>query len=198
MTKIIGLTGGIGSGKTTIASFFKAAGIPIYIADDAGKKVMQDALVLNSIKEVFGNIVFNDGMLDRSELAKIVFSDPEKLQILNKIVHPAIKKDFELWLKQNDKAQYVIYEAAILFESNKYKDCDVIVSVVAPLETRINRVLERDATTRDLVLKRINAQWTDAQRVEKSDFVIENISLESSKQEVDKILKILKIKQKQA
>ncbi|WP_144891821.1 dephospho-CoA kinase [Flavobacterium tiangeerense] len=198
MTKIIGLTGGIGSGKTTIAGFFKAAGIPIYIADDAGKKVMQEAFVLNSIKEVFGNIVFNDGMLDRAELAKIVFSDPEKLQILNKIVHPAIKKDFELWLKQNDKAQYVIYEAAILFESNKYKDCDVIVSVVAPLETRINRVLERDATTRDLVLKRINAQWTDAQRVEKSDFVIENISLESSKLEVDKILKILKIKQKQA
>lgn len=198
MTKIIGLTGGIGSGKTTIASFFKAARIPIYIADDAGKKVMQEALVLNSIKEVFGNIVFNDGILDRAELAKIVFSDPEKLQILNKIVHPAIKQDFELWLKQNDKAQYVIYEAAILFESNKYKDCDVIVSVVAPLETRINRVLERDATTRDLVLKRINAQWTDAQRVEKSDFVIENISLESSKQEVDKILKILKIKQKQA
>ena len=198
MTKIIGLTGGIGSGKTTIAGFFKAAGIPIYIADDAGKKVMQDALVLNSIKEVFGNIVFNDGMLDRSELAKIVFSDPEKLQVLNKIVHPAIKQDFELWLKQNDKAQYVIYEAAILFESDKYKDCDVIISVVAPLETRINRVLERDATTRELVLKRINAQWTDAQRVEKSDFVIENISLESSKQEVDKILKILKIKQKQA
>ncbi len=198
MTKIIGLTGGIGSGKTTIAGFFKAAGIPIYIADDAGKKVMQEALVLNSIKEVFGNIVFNDGILDRAELAKIVFSDPEKLQILNKIVHPAIKQDFELWLKQNDKAQYVIYEAAILFESNKYKDCDVIVSVVAPLETRINRVLERDTTTRDLVLKRINAQWTDAQRVEKSDFVIENISLESSKQEVDKILKILKIKQKQA
>ncbi|CAH0335613.1 Dephospho-CoA kinase [Flavobacterium sp. CECT 9288] len=198
MTKIIGLTGGIGSGKTTIAGFFKTAGIPVFIADDAGKKVMQDEKVLNSIKEVFGALVFKGGILDRAELAKIVFSDPEKLQVLNKIVHPAIKQDFELWLKQNDKAQYVIYEAAILFESDKYKDCDVIISVVAPLETRINRVLERDATTRDHVLKRINAQWTDAQRVEKSDFVIENISLESSKQEVDKILKILKIKQKEA
>ncbi len=198
MTKIIGLTGGIGSGKTTIGGFFKVSGIQVYIADDAGKKVMQNEQVLKSIKETFGPEVFKNDFLDRVELAKIVFNDPEKLQKLNKIVHPAVKQDFEGWLQKNKKEPFVVYEAAILFESNKYEDCDIIISVEAPLETRILRVLERDNTTRELVLKRINAQWTDVQRAAKSDFVIENINLGIAKKEVDKILKILKIKQKEA
>ncbi|MDI5894688.1 dephospho-CoA kinase [Flavobacterium algoritolerans] len=195
MTKIIGLTGGIGSGKTTIANYFKSFGIPVYIADDEARKIMQSVEIISAIKNVFGDTVFQNEKLNREELAKIVFNNPEKLEKLNNIVHPAVKKHFEQWLLQHTAAPYVIYEAAILFESGSYKNCDLIITVTAPIESRIKRVVERDKTTRELVLKRINAQWTDEQRISKSDFIIENTSMETTKLEVVKILKILKIKQ---
>ncbi|MES2851817.1 MAG: dephospho-CoA kinase [Bacteroidota bacterium] len=195
MTKIIGLTGGIGSGKTTIANYFKSFGIPVYIADDEARKIMQSVEIISAIKNVFGDTVFENEKLNREELAKIVFNNPEKLEKLNNIVHPAVKKHFEQWLLQHTAAPYVIYEAAILFESGSYKNCDLIITVTAPIESRIQRVVERDKTTRELVLKRINAQWTDEQRISKSDFIIENTSMETTKLEVVKILKILKIKQ---
>lgn len=195
MTKIIGLTGGIGSGKTTIANYFKSFGVPVYIADDEARKIMQSVEIISAIKDVFGDTVFENEKLNREELAKIVFNNPEKLEKLNNIVHPAVKKHFEQWLLQHTAAPYVIYEAAILFESGSYKNCDLIITVTAPIESRIQRVVERDKTTRELVLKRINAQWTDEQRISKSDFIIENTSMETTKLEVVKILKILKIKQ---
>lgn len=198
MTKIIGLTGGIGSGKTTVADYFKSYGIPVYIADDEARKIMQSADILEAIKNLFGADVFENETLNREKLAKIVFNNPESLEKLNGIVHPAVKKHFEQWLLQNLEAPYVIYEAAILFESGRYKDCDIIITVTAPIESRIQRVIKRDNTTRELVLKRINAQWTDEKRISKSDFVIENIAIEPTKLEIDRILKILKIKQKQA
>lgn len=196
MTKIIGLTGGIGSGKTTIAKYFKSFGIPVYIADDEARKIMQSPEIINAIKNTFGEDIFENGILNREKLAEIVFNDAEKLEKLNNIVHPAVKKHFKLWLLENKTVPYIIYEAAILFESGRYKDCDIIVTVTAPIETRLQRVLERDKTTRELVLKKMEAQWTDEKRIAKSDFVIENISLDSAKREVDQILKILKIKQK--
>ena len=197
MTKIIGLTGGIGSGKTTVANYFKSCGFPIYIADDEARKIMESAAIIKAIKDSFGTAVFENEILNREELAKIVFNNPERLEKLNSIVHPAVKKHFEQWLLQNQAAPYVIYEAAILFESGRYKDCDIIITVTAPIESRIERVIKRDKTTRELVLKRINAQWTDEKRISKSDFIIENISVETTKLEIDRILKILKIKQKQ-
>ena len=196
MTKIIGLTGGIGSGKTTIAKYFQSFGIPVYIADDEAKNIMQSSEIIAAIKNTFGEAIFEHGTLNREKLANIVFNKPEKLELLNNIVHPAVKKHFEHWLLQYKKSHYVIYEAAILFESGGYKNCDFIITVTAPTDTRIQRVVERDKTTRELVLKRINAQWTDEKRISKSDFVIENISLENAKLEVYRILKILKIKQK--
>ncbi|MBP6180823.1 dephospho-CoA kinase [Flavobacterium sp.] len=195
MTKIIGLTGGIGSGKTTIATIFQSFGIPVYIADDEARKIMQSSEIINTIKKTFGTSVFENEVLNREKLAEIVFNDPEKLKELNKIVHPAVKRHFDQWLLNHVSNSYIIYEAAILFESGRYKDCDVIITVTAPAESRVRRVVERDKTTRELVLKRINAQWTDEQRISKSDFVIENNSIEESKLEVVKILKILKIKQ---
>ena len=198
MTKIIGLTGGIGSGKTTVANYFKSFGIPIYIADDEARKIMKSADIIEAIKNSFGDAIFENEILNRDKLAKIVFNNPKKLEKLNNIVHPAVKNHFEQWLMQNQSAPYVIYEAAILFESGRYKDCDLIVTVVAPMESRIERVIKRDNSTRELVLKRINAQWTDEERILKSDFIIENISIETTKLEVDRILKILKIKQKGA
>jgi dephospho-CoA kinase len=195
MPIIVGLTGGIGSGKTTIANYIASKGIPVYIADDAGRKVMQKQEILDAIKDVFGSEVFNGKNLDRAKLAKIVFDTPERLQELNAIVHPAVKNDFKEWLKQNEEAPIVIYESAILFESGSYANFDRIVTVIAPLETRISRVLERDTTTRDEVLKRINAQWNDEKRISKSDFVIENTTIDFAKQKTDEFLKILSIKQ---
>ncbi|WP_035671661.1 dephospho-CoA kinase [Flavobacterium sp. 83] len=195
MTKIIGLTGGIGSGKTTIAKIFQSFGIPVYIADDEAKKIMQSSEIINAIKETFGTSIFENEILNRQKLAEIVFDNPEKLEQLNKIVHPAVKKHFDEWVLKCKDNSYVIYEAAILFESGRYKDCDIIITVTAPVETRIHRVIERDKTTRSLVLKRIKSQWTDDERISKSDFVIENTSIEEAKTEILKILKILKIKQ---
>jgi dephospho-CoA kinase len=193
MTKIIGLTGGIGSGKTTIANYFKSFGIPVYIADDEAKKIMQSSEITAALKNVFGDAVFENEELNREELAKIVFNSSEKLEKLNIIVHPAVKKHFEQWLLKHQNVPFIIYEAAILFESGSYKKCDVIITVTAPLQTRIERVIARDRTTRERVLKRISAQWNDEQRNSKSDFIIENTSIETAKLEVDKILKFLKI-----
>jgi dephospho-CoA kinase len=191
--KIIGLTGGIGSGKTTVANHFIAAGIPVYIADDAARKIMQSPEILREIEKTFGGSVFEKGVLNRQKLAEIVFSNLDKLKKLNAIIHPAVKKNFGNWILNHKNSPIVIYEAAILFESGSYKDCDMIITVTAPLETRIERVIQRDKTTRQDVFKRINMQWTDEQRQAKSDFVIENINPEFTKSEVNKILKILKI-----
>lgn len=193
MAKIIGLTGGIGSGKTTIASHFMAAGIPVYIADDEARKIMQSVAIIDEIKNVFGNAIFEEGILNREKLAQIVFNDSDKLKLLNAIIHPAVKKHFRNWILDHENSPFIIYEAAILFESGSYKDCDKIITVTAPMESRIQRVIQRDNTSREQVLNRINAQWNDDQRAAKSDFVIENVNPEIAKSEVDKILKILKI-----
>ena len=198
MTKVIGLTGGIGSGKSTIANFFKEFGVPVYIADDQAKKIMQTDEIVRAIKTTFGAELFENHVLNRAKLAEIVFKDAEKLAQLNSIVHPAVKKDFDLWLTQNNNYQFVIYEAAILFESGRYKDCDIIITVTAPEEVRINRVLKRDNTTREHVLSRIKMQWNDEKRISRSNFIINNINLKEAKEEVVKILKILNIKQKQS
>lgn len=198
MTKIIGLTGGIGSGKTTIANFFAEMGVPVYIADNQAKKIMQSKHIVAEIKAVFGDFLFENEVLNRAKLAEIVFNNKEKLNQLNAIIHPAVKKDFELWLQENKNYEYVIYESAILFESGRYKDCDKIITVTAPEETRIERVINRDKTNREQVLSRMKMQWKDEERVAKSDFVIFNENLKTVKEEVVKILKILNIKQNQS
>lgn len=189
MTKIIGLTGGIGSGKTTIARYFQDLGFPVYIADEQGKKITNTPEVLESIKTVFGNEVFDEGILNRAKVSKIVFDNPEKLQKLNAIIHPALAKNFKKWVLKHHNFPYVVKEAAILFESGSYKDCDLIISVVAPLELRIERVMKRDLVTRESVLKRINNQWSDEKRKQNSQYIIENIDLIEAKCQVDEILK---------
>jgi dephospho-CoA kinase len=193
MTKIIGLTGGIGSGKTTIANHFLEANIPVYIADDEARKIMQSEEIIDAIRKTFGDTIFDDAVLNREKLSQIVFSNPEKLKQLNAIIHPVVRKHFQDWVLNHKNAPFVIYEAAILFESGSYQNCDLIITVTAPIETRIQRVIQRDKTTREQVLKRINAQWNDDQRIAKSDFVIENVNPITTKTEIDKILKILKI-----
>jgi len=188
MTKIVGLTGGIGSGKTTIAKHIKSMGIPVYIADDAAKKILLLPETLNALKLVFGNAIFDDELLNKDKLSKIVFNNPEMLKQLNQIVHPAVKKDFDNWLQLNENQPLVVKEAAILFESGSYKDCDVIITIVAPIEERIQRVVERDHANSEAVLSRINNQWTDEMRMERSDYVIENKDIIKACAQTEKIL----------
>ncbi|MGK4567698.1 dephospho-CoA kinase [Flavobacterium sp. 3HN19-14] len=176
MAKIIGLTGGIGSGKTTVAQLFEALGVPVYIADAAAKEVSETAEAIAQIRENFGEEIIEDNRINRSLLANIVFNDPGKLQQLNRIIHPLVKIHFGEWLENFKKLPFVIREAAILFESGSYLDCDKIITVTAPLEIRIERVMHRDNTSRESILKRIENQWSDEMKIAKSDFVIENIS----------------------
>jgi dephospho-CoA kinase len=192
MTKIIGLTGGIGSGKTTISKFFESEGIPVYIADDEAKKIMQLPETIAQIEKFFGNQIVVNNLIDAKKLASIVFNDPEKLKILNNFVHPLVKKHFDNWVIKHKKFSFVVKEAAILFESGSYKYCDKIITVTAPEETRINRVMARDNCSKQNVLDRINNQWSDSQRISKSDFVIENESLEQAKQQFKLTLKKIK------
>ncbi|PWA06166.1 dephospho-CoA kinase [Flavobacterium psychrotolerans] len=189
MTKIIGLTGGIGSGKTTIANYFKALGIPVYIADDEARKISETPEIIQSLKTIFGDGVINNEKLDRVKVSEIVFNNPEKLQQLNAVIHPAVKKHFENWVLQHSNFPFVIKEAAILFESGSYKDCDFVITVIAPLETRIQRVIKRDKVTREEVIKRIENQWTDEKRIGKSQYVIENVAIDQAKAQANEILK---------
>lgn len=192
MAYIIGLTGGIGSGKTTLVNYMESLGIPVFIADEEAKKAMQSPQVLDNVKTSFGNAIFENGHLNRQKLASIVFSNPDKLKELNSIIHPEVKRLFAIWLDQHKTVPFVVYEAAILFESGSYQNCDYIITITAPLEDRITRVMQRDNCSREQVLQRINAQWTDEERTAKSNFVIDNTTAQSAKNEIDKILKILK------
>ncbi|BDB55195.1 dephospho-CoA kinase [Flavobacterium ammoniigenes] len=192
MAVIIGLTGGIGSGKTTLVNYMESLGIPVFIADEEAKKAMQSPQVLDNVKANFGNAIFENGHLNRQQLASIVFSNPDKLKELNSIIHPEVKRQFAIWLDQHKTVPFVVYEAAILFESGSYQNCDYIITVTAPLEDRITRVMQRDNCSREQVLQRINVQWTDEERALKSNYVIDNTSTQSAKHEIDKILKILK------
>lgn len=192
MTKIIGLTGGIGSGKTMVAEYFKSLGIPVYIADKEARQLMTSENIINALSNEFGKEILENGILNREKLAQLVFNDSKKLQKLDSIVHPEVKKHFDNWVEKHKNSPFVVKEAAILFESGSYKYCDTIITVTAPLETRLQRVMKRDKTDRESVLKRIKNQWTDEQRIAKSNYVIHNLSVESTKKQVDEILKKLK------
>jgi dephospho-CoA kinase len=166
-------------------------GIPVYIADDEAKKILMLPETLNALKLVFGNSVFDDGLLNKDKLSNIVFNNPEMLKQLNQIIHPAVKRDFENWLIANKNHPIVVKEAAILFESGSYKDCDAVITIVAPLNNRIQRIMARDNTIYEAVLSRINNQWTDEMRIEKSDYVIENEDVNIACKQTENILKTL-------
>ena len=189
MTKIIGLTGGIGSGKTTIANYIKSLGIPVYIADDEAKKLLNDETIQKEIKSAFGETIFENNLLSKERLSQIVFNDTDKLKKLNSIIHPAVKAHFKEWLEDHKKVPMIVKEAAILFESGSDQDCDAVITVVAPINTRIERVKQRDKIAEQEVLKRIKNQWSDEMRLEKSDYSIENNDLTKAFQQVDEILK---------
>jgi dephospho-CoA kinase len=193
MTKIIGLTGGIGSGKTTVANLFREHGIPVYIADDEARTISDSPEVVKHIADVFGDDAISNGRLDRKKMAELVFDDPEKLKKLNAIIHPAVKNHFLAWLEIHKDEPIVIKEAAILFETGNDKDCDAVITVTAPLEIRIKRVMERDKTSREEILKRIDNQWNDEKRISKSDFTIYNVNFNETAYQTAEILKKLQI-----
>ena len=192
MTKIIGLTGGIGSGKSTVAHYIASKGIPVYIADAAAKEIMEQQDVIAQIKQVFHqNVITSDGKLDRKVIGQLVFTSPELLKKLNAIVHPLVKTHFIDWLQQHKTASFVIKEVAILFESGGNKECDKVILVTAPEAIRIQRTMLRDNTSQEAILNRIQNQLSDAEKIQKSDFVISNIDVKETYSQTDEILKIL-------
>lgn len=189
MTKIIGVTGGIGSGKTTIVNYIQTKGYPVYIADDAGKKVMQQPKVIQEVNALFeGKVLLADGSLNRSKIASLVFNDSKLLSALNKIVHPAVALDFEEFKKQNSQQPIVFKEAAILFESGSYKDCDATILITAPLDVRIDRVMKRDGISKEAVLQRMKNQLTDEEKQELATFTVTNIELNLAFKSIDEII----------
>ena len=184
---VVGLTGGIGSGKSTIAKAFAALGIAVFNSDEQAKALIAtDAQVKERIIAAFGEEAYQNGEYNRAYIAQIVFNNSEKLAILNGIVHPALAKYFKQWAKKQI-SPYVLKEAAILFESGSYKDCNYIITVTAPEEVRIARVMARDHCTEAQVRVRMSQQWSDAQRIALSNAVIENVDLESAKEQVKRI-----------
>lgn len=188
---IVGLTGGMGSGKTTVANFFKELGVPVYIADTAGKDLMNNNAELRSkIVSLFGDHAYKKDFLDRKYIADQVFNSPDKLQQLNNLVHPAVVLDFQQW-KERQESPYVIYEAAILFETGGYKNCDRIILVTAPLDERIKRLQDRDKSSLEEIESRIQHQWSDDKKRKLSDFEIINKNLSSTKNQVRNLHEIL-------
>lgn len=170
----IGITGGIGSGKTTVAEIFEAFGIPCYYADSRAKALMvEDEEVKSDLIEYFGVELYPDGVLNRPWLAKRIFESEEDRSFVNGVVHPAVGRDFNKWAEEQD-APYVLREAAILFETGGYKLSDANILVTAPEEIRIERVVNRDGVTADQVKARMRAQWSDDHKRKLADFIILN------------------------
>ncbi|MDR2272828.1 MAG: dephospho-CoA kinase [Sphingobacterium sp.] len=170
----IGITGGIGSGKTFICTLFEALGIPVYNADEEAKKLMNtDARIKQKLIEQFGEATYKDGFLDRAFLASMIFSDKKKLELVNSIVHPIVIQEAKDWANRQT-TRYSLKEAALLFESGSYKELDYTILVTAPMDVRIQRVIERDAVTEQQVRERINKQLSDEEKLPLADFVIVN------------------------
>jgi dephospho-CoA kinase len=170
----VGLTGGIGSGKSTVAKVFEVLGIPVYYADDAAKRLMnEDEELKAKIQLQFGNEVYKNGQLDRKHFAEIVFASPEKLALLNALVHPATLKDAETWM-QKQNTYYALKEAALIFESGAQEHLDYVIGVSAPAPLRIQRTMQRNGITREEVIARMDKQLDENIKMKLCDFVINN------------------------
>lgn len=176
MTLQIGITGGIGSGKTTICRIFETIGIPVYYADVEAKRLMvTDKTLINAIKSLLGDESYlPDGTLNRTYVASQVFGNAKLLEGLNALVHPAVHQDADRWHHQQKDVPYTLKEAALIFESGNHLSLDAVITVFADRETRIQRVLKRDKTSREAIAARIDAQLSDEEKVRMADFVITN------------------------
>ncbi len=171
----VGLTGGIGSGKTTVAKVLQALNVPVYIADKEAKRLLNESpFIKTEIIRLFGKELYEAGVLDRKLLAKIIFNDAKSLEKVNQLVHPEVRKDFFLWTQSQVGTKYVVQESALLFETDLYQSFELKISVITPKEERLQRVLNRDNMTREAIEKRMAAQTTDEVRLAKSDFILHN------------------------
>lgn len=196
---VVGLTGGIGSGKTTVANFFKDFDIPVYIADVEAKALMvRSKVIRRKLIALFGEQAYIGKTLNRTYIASKIFNDKDYLDKMNAIVHPKVASHFKRWLKRQN-SPYVIKEAAIIFEHKKQEEYDFIITVIADVEERIKRVLKRDDTNRAKIEAILNNQMSDEEKIKKSHFVIKNDDLQHTKKQVSKthqsiLKKIRKIK----
>ena len=183
----VGLTGGIGSGKTTVAGVFRDLGVPVYNSDERARALMEgDDALREAITGLLGPEAYWDSGLDREYVASRVFRDKALLQALNHLVHPVVRRDFLAWAAEQ-KAPYIMQEAAILFENGAYKGFDRMILVTAPKEMRIRRVMERDSIPRESVIARMKNQWETSRKIPLSDYVIENTDLEKTRLRVRQI-----------
>ena len=184
---IVGITGGIGSGKSVISKLLVAMGYPVYDSDAEAKKIMQsDLSVIKALQLEFGENTYINNQLNKQHLAREVFGNPERLHALNAIVHPAVKRHFEAWAKRQS-GSLVFLETAILFESGFNSETHKVILVTAPLDIRIERVVRRDQCTQEQVMQRIAQQWTEEAKALKSDFIIVNDGLHSLIKQTEKI-----------
>ncbi|MDR2914731.1 MAG: dephospho-CoA kinase [Tannerella sp.] len=187
----IGITGGIGSGKSVVSSLFTLAGIPVYVADDESKRLTDTSPVIRKkLKELFGDDIYVKDKLDRKRLASLIFSDEVLLKKVNGIIHPVVRKDFKEWaVKQTSKR--CAMESAILYESGLDKDMDVVLMVYAPVELRLTRAMLRDGVSEADIMKRMNRQMPDELKRKQADFVIINNDVQPLIPQVDRFIKLL-------
>lgn len=175
----VGITGGIGSGKTIVCRVFETLGISVFYADDAARYLMEnDAALIDGVKELFGEDIYKSGQPDREKIASIVFVDKEKLQQLNALMHPATIRYARQWM-DSAKGPYTFKEAAIFFESGSDKDMDVMVGVYAPLELRLKRAMDRGKATKEQILARMAQQMDEDEKMKRCDYVIVNDETQS-------------------
>jgi len=182
---IVGITGGIGSGKTFICKKFKDMGVPVYNADERAKFLMEnDEVLKQQLINHFGEEIYINSKLNKTLLANKIFNNKNELAFINSVVHPAVEKDVERWKEENKNFPYLIKEAALLFENGSYKKLDKTILVFAPEDERILRVMQRDNTSKEKVMSRIKNQMSDLDKMENADFIINN----NGKNEIDKIV----------
>jgi dephospho-CoA kinase len=182
----IGLTGGIGSGKTLVANMFKNKNIPVFTADVEAKKILNDPSVVQDVSNTFNISLTSDGLINKSELASIVFNDKVALEKLNSIIHPKVHERFQKWIL-NIEASYIIYEAAIIFEKGRASYFDFTILITAPKQVRMARVVQRDHSSEEEVKLRMRAQWSEFKKKKLADFIIKNTNIKQTQQQVDKL-----------
>ena len=189
---VVGLTGGIGSGKSTVSRLLEVMKIPVYIADSESKRLTETSQVIREkLTEKFGKDLYINGKLNKTLLASLIFGNEKNRNFVNSIIHPVVRNDFEQWKKQNSQYPVAVIETAILFETGYFKFVDISVTVAAPEDLRIRRVENREGWTRAGILSRMQSQFTEEEKVRRSDYVIYNDDKQALIPQVEKFLKII-------
>ena len=189
---IVGLTGGMGTGKTSILNLFKKKNINCFNSDFIAKNLMDNDLK-EEIKTLFGSDIYEKGKLNRKKISKIVFNDIKKLNKLNSIVHPAVRKNFRDFIKKNETDKFIVYETALLFETGFNRECDIIILIISPFKKRIERIMKRDGLLKSEIIRRIDHQLPDKKKVDLSDYIIENDNWKNTLIEFENIFKKLNL-----